>query len=274
MAKKNKDKTKTPKAPQAPVSAQNKALEAMYGADGVNAGNALINKFLQPGTLGRVDTNLPGATEALQRQSVLLDRAGPNSEQKFAQDKMKAGLGGYTSPEYQASREQMMRGVQSNYATSQSQLAKAQARGKVYGAAGAAQQANLAASTQQSKDNLEQDLMVKNIDEQRNRLSEYGQYSSDLQKQGFDQLGVATSEYNKQGTQLRDEQFQREKLNIGQANAETAGQIGLFTGATGTALTQKNTEAAQDIQKQGIAAVNGVALNKKAKEKAGKKLRK
>lgn len=212
---------------------------------------------MQPGTLGRVDTTLEGAPEQLQRQQALLDRAGSSEAEKDALARMQAGLGGYTSPEYQASREQMMRGQQSNYATSEAQLAKAQARAKVYGAAGAAQQANLAASSAQSKDQLEQDLMVKNIDEQQRRLQDYGKYGSDVQQSAFDRSNVATKAYGDTEAAMRDERFSREKINLGQANAETASQIGLYTGAGSTALAKAQNKAAQRIQEQGIAAING-----------------
>lgn len=262
-------KAKTPAKPKAPSKtpeqkalaaqqkAQQKALTGLYGQQGDTAGNALINKFMQPGTLGRVDTTLEGAPEQLQRQQALLDRAGSSEAEKDALARMQAGLGGYTSPEYQASREQMMRGQQSNYATSEAQLAKAQARAKVYGAAGAAQQANLAASSAQSKDQLEQDLMVKNIDEQQRRLQDYGKYGSDVQQSAFDRSNVATKAYGDTEAAMRDERFSREKINLGQANAETASQIGLYTGAGSTALAKAQNKAAQRIQEQGIAAING-----------------
>ena len=161
----------------------------------------------------------------------------------------------------------MSRGVQSNFRTAQSQLAKAQARGKVFGAAGAAQQANLAASTQQTQDQLEQDLMVKNIDEQQKRLQDYGKYASGLQDQMFNQNLAATQSYGNQLQQQRSEELDREKLNLGQANAELASQIGLFTGAGGSAIAKAQNKAAQNIQKQGINAVTGKSNKSKNKGK-------
>lgn len=196
------------------MTPQDKALQALYGTEGVNAGNALADKFLPSGALGRVSTEVPGQKEYL--------------------DMLKGGLGGYTSPEYQASREQMMRGVNSDFATAQSQLAKAQARGKVYGAAGAAQQANLITGADASKNNLEQDLMVKNIDEQQKRLYGYGQANDNANAQNLD----------------------REKTNLGQQDAEVAARVGAFTGAAGTALTKAQLAAAQKIQKEGLSKLS------------------
>lgn len=256
-----------PSKPKPPTKTpQELALESLYGVQGDSAGNALINKFMPGGVdangnpinpLGRVSTELAGSEQQLKRQKELMARAGTSDAQQDALRRMQSGLSGYTSPEYQASREQMMRGQQSNFATAQAQLAKSQARSKVYGTAGGAQMANLLASSQQSKDQLEQDLMVKNIDEQQRRLQDYGRYSTDLQTQQFDQNAAATKMYGDTEAAMRDEQLGREKVNLGQSNAELASQIGLYTGAGGTALAKAQNKAAQAIQRQGIAAVAG-----------------
>lgn len=254
MAKKRPKPGKN-KPPRDPNRA---ALEGLYGKTGVNAGNALINQFLQPGSLGRVDENLAGSEQNLGRYGELYKKASTRDPmQTDVLNRMQAGLGGYTSPEYQAQREQQMRGMQSNYATASSQLARAQARGKVYGAAGAAQQANLAASTQQSKDNLEQDLYIKNIDEMNRRNLQYGQYGRELNTEEFDRQAGATKAYGDEENRLRQEELERQKINLGQANAETAAQIGAFTGAGATALSQQNTKESQRISREGIRAING-----------------
>lgn len=211
MAKEKKKKKG--KEPTAPIDPNQKALEDLYGKKGTAAGEALINKFIPEGSLGRVSTEIPGQSQYLEM--------------------LKGGLGGYTSPQYQAQREQMMQGVNSQYATAQSQLAKAQARGKVYGAAGAAQQANLIQSTQDNKNNLEQQLYVKNIDEMQNRLKTYGSENAAANAATLD----------------------REKTNLGQVAAEKSGQIGAFEGAAGTNLLQDYLAKMQAIQKKGLNAV-------------------
>ena len=276
---KGKGGGKPAKPPPTQEELQQKALGTLYGNEGYNAGNALINKFIPDGTLGRVstDVNALGGGNQLQRQNTLLEGAGNSEAQKEALAKMQAGLGGYTSGEYQASREQMMRGQQSNYATSASQLAKAQARGKVYGAAGAAQMANLSAASAQSKDQLEQDLMVKNIDEQQRRLHDYGKYASDIKAQDFEQKNLATKAYGDVGAGLRDEELSRQKINLGQSNAELASQIGLFTGAAGTNLAKEQNAQAMRIQEKGINVVAGGGGSNpktKAQNKAAQGIRK
>ena len=192
-----------------------KAVEGLYGPQGYEAGQALVDKYLQPGSLGRMET-------------------GPSAEQNEYTAKLKAGLGGYTSPEYQAQREQMTQGLNSNYKTAANQLAKAQARGKVYGAAGAAQQANLSTGLQNSKNDLEQKLMVQNIDEMQKRLGAYGGQVNALQGQKMD----------------------AEKTNLGQQAAETSGIINAFTGMGGQAYAQRQQEEMNRIMRNAIAAQN------------------
>lgn len=234
-----------------------RALRILYGDAGVSGGNALINKFLVPGSLGRVGTDLPGAEGNLKRFDELYDKYSVRDPaQQKVLDQMKAGLGGYTSPEYQAQREQMMRGQQSNLQTGLSQLAKAQSRGKVYGAAAAAQQGNLLRSSEQSKNQLEQDLYVKNIDEMQRRLSEYGQYNRGLADEEYGRVADIVRGKTDESRSLREEELDRQKINIGQSNAELAAQIGAFTGAGATSLQEKNLKEARKIQRRALRALN------------------
>ena len=196
-----------------PEQQRQKALASLYGKEGTNAGNAFIGQYLQPGVLGRVDTNIEGKDDIMNRY--------------------KAGLGGYTAPEYQAQREQMSRGLNSNLQTNLGQLAKAQARGKVYGAAASAQQANALTGAQQSKDNLEQDLMVKNIDEQQKRLGEYSAQQGNFNQQGLE----------------------RQKINLGQANAETAAQTSAFQTIAGLGLTKAQNKQTNSIYERALRAM-------------------
>ena len=191
------------------------AIDSLWGTQGSLAGEALIDSLGMKGNfLGRVSEDIPGQNEYLEM--------------------LKAGLGGYTSPEYQAQREQMQQGLNSQYATAQQQLAKAQSRGRVYGAAGAAQQANLSRATQDSKNDLEQQLMVKNIDERQNRLTKYGSENSAAQK----------------------DVLERQKLNQGNTASEIAARTGVVTGTGGLAITNAQNAAMRRIQEEGLAAMN------------------
>lgn len=252
----SKKKGKTPLTPQ---QLNERALSKLYTPEGAAGGNALINKFLQPGALGRVSTDIQGAQGSLDRYRALYDSTqGRTGEQEDVMKRMQSGLEGYTSPEYQAQREQMMRGLQSNYSTAASQLARGQARGKVYGAASTAQLSNLQRSTAQSKDQLEQDLMVKNIDEKQRRLMEYGEYGRGLDSEEFDRRASATKGISDEEAALRNEELERQKINLGQSNAELAAQIGAYTGAGGTALAQKNNREARRIQKRALKKIGSM----------------
>lgn len=237
----------------AKVDPYDKAMAGLYGAEGVNAGNALINKFLPEGALGRVGTSLPGGEETLGRSKTLYDQAMTRSgEQGDIMSRMKGGLEGYSSAENQAQREVMQRGLNSNLATSMGQLAKSQARGKVYGAAAGAQSQNALRADTENRNQLEQDLMVKNIDEKQQRLRDYGQYTSGLERDEYGRRADATKGYNDTEAGLRGETLDREKINLGQSNAELAAQIGAYTGAGATAIQKAQDKAANRIQRKGI----------------------
>ena len=55
---------------------------------------------------------------------------------------------------------------------------------------------------------------------------------------------------------LGDRTLDREKINLGQSNAEIAGRIGLFTGAGGTALEKAKDKANQDIMKKSLGRIS------------------
>lgn len=236
--------------------AYDRAMSTLYGDRGVSAGKALADKFYSTGSLGTLDTNVPGADKTLGGYSDLMSKyANPSADQQMAIEKMKAGLGGYTSQEYQASREQMQRGLNSNLQTNLSNLAKSQARGKVYGAAATAQQQNQMIAAGNQKDQLEQDLMVKNIDEQRSRLSEFGNYSGQVQAQNYQMQSGLQNDYTKAQSDINAQQMEREKINMANRQAEIAGQIGAYTGSGALALSEEQNRAMNRINQQGIRAV-------------------
>ena len=236
--------------------ANDRAMASLYGNKGVATGKALASKFYSNGSLGSVSTEVGGAQGILNNYKSLQEKyANPSAEQTDTLGRMKAGLGGYSSQEYQASREQMQRGLNSNMQTTLGQLAKAQARGKVYGAAGVAQQQNAMRAGQMNKDNLEQDLMVKNIDEQQRRLQAYGQYGSDVHGQNFQQQQGLSADQATAQQNINTQQLDREKINMANRQAETAGQIGAYTGSGALALTEEQAKAMNTINKKGLSAI-------------------
>lgn len=197
-----------------------RAMGSLFGNQGVAAASAYMGQFLKPGFLGRLDD---GSNEG----------SAFAKEQGDIRSRFEAGLGGYTAPQYQAQREQMMRGVNSNLQTSLGQLAKAQARGKVYGAAASAQSANALRGAEDNKNQLEQDLYVKNIDEQQKRLGEYANLTAGL----------------------REEQLGRQKTNLGQTAAENSAQQSAFLGIAGLGLSKAQQKAMRKLYERGIGAV-------------------
>ena len=212
-AAKAKKAKATPGQTGKPGNNSSDPLEKLYGSDAMKAAEELRQKFAAPGSLGSIN-------------------GGPSEMQQDYTNQLKAGLEGYTSPEYQAQREQMMQGVNSQYATAQDQLARAQARGKVYGAAGAAQQANLSTGLMNSKNDLEQKLMVQNIDEKQKRLGAYGANANALQAQDVD----------------------AQKTNMGNRAAEATAGLNAYTGIGGMAMTQQGNAQMQNIMKRALAA--------------------
>lgn len=250
--KKNKNKGGKIKDPT------QRAIAQMYGNESVNAAGALTGLLMPKGALGEVDTNVPGAESITQDYQGLQNKyANRDDTQNEVMAGLKSGLGGYTSPEYQAQREQMMRGMNSNFATGLGQLAKSQARGKVYGAAASAQQANAITGQQQSKDNLEQDLMVKNIDEKQRRLTEYGKYGQDLTQSEFDRQSGALNDSTTAKMKLGDRNLDRQKINMGNRQAELGSQMNLYLGTLGQGYSKGENRAARKLQKRAIDKISG-----------------
>lgn len=184
-ADKNKKKTKV-KTPNTPEQDQSVRLQDLLGP-GTQAATDLANRFFAEGSLGRVNEERPAAV------------------QDYI-NRYQAGLEGYSSPELQAQREQAQRGIDTQYQTGLAQLAKAQARGGVRGAAAGAAQRNMNRARMGEQQNLEQDIFVRNADEKQRRL---GEYARSLEGARADELD-------------------RRKFNLEQGASERAGGMGTF----------------------------------------------
>lgn len=246
------------------------ALNNVFGEEGLRAGRAIGNKFFAPGSLGHVDPNLSNSpyssdSNLAQTRAMAAMYGQRDPMQGDVLNRMKSGLEGYTAPEYQAQREQMERGLNSQFATASSQLAKAQAQGKVYGAAGAAQRANLIQGTSDKKNELEQDLYIKNIDEKQKRLGEYGQYGQNLAQGEYTRESGALAAQGEEEARLRKEQMDAEKYNQAQDAAALAARFSALTGTAGMYQQQTQNKEANKISREGIDAIN--ANGSKARRK-------
>jgi hypothetical protein len=185
---------------------------------------------------------------------------------------MQSGLSGYSSPELQAQREAMQREGNNAYKTSLDQAARTNARSGLRGGAAAAMQAKMAGGYQQSRDQQEQDIFLKNADEMQKRLGAYGQYTSGLEKDEYGRAvdtrkDYATSldkvqgdEYTRaQETQnnlttatdkAQSTELDKQKYNLGNQALEKAGYVSTITGLSGVEEQRKANADSNAIQKQ------------------------
>lgn len=239
------------------------AENKLFTSYGSQAGRAWGNEYFGADKVQHLADPSLGANssnDTLARTRALATQFGtgqPDAAQADVLARMQAGLGGYTSPEYQAQREEMQRGLNSDLATGMSQLAKAQSRGKVYGAAGAAQQNNLQMSADNNKNELEQNLMVKNIDESQKRLGDYGNYEQGLQTGNLKNAEEANTDAGNLEANLRGEQVKTQDYNIKQDEAANAARFNTLTGAGGMANQIEQNKAANQVSMAGVKAING-----------------
>jgi hypothetical protein len=174
---------------------------------GLDFGRRLGQETFSEGSLGRVSE---------QRSSDVVDALG----------RMKAGLKGYTSPEYEGMREKMQQGINQNLATGLSELRRAQGIARTRGASAAAQAANLNRAALQDKAQIEQDLFLKAAQERDSRLQNY-----------MNQI-----------RSVEGDEFKRQAFNLGQQGQEVAGRASALTGGAGAFIS--GVMGQQGIQSQ------------------------
>lgn len=198
-------------------------------------GRQLGQEFFGHGTMPRLrEGRSQEQADLIAARRAQADYAGQRSGQmQDTLNRQYEGLGGYTSPEYQALHSQAMEGFQNQAATSQRELQRAQANNRVSGAAAAAQIARLRQGTNAAAAQAERDLMIKNIDEQQRRLGAYqgalsGAEGTEWQRQQQAQSGLEGITSATQADEL-----QRQQYNNNAYNRETAGQLQAILGQQG-----------------------------------------
>lgn len=166
---------------------------------------------------------------------------GRSKEMTDILDMMKQGLAGLSAPENTALREQAQRSLDQQYQTSLRQLQMSQARGGARGAAASAQQSNLDRQRMDEQNNLEQDLLVKNIDVQDQRRNAYQQALS-----GDEQVRA------KKLQDAKDYLLKKQGINLDQSNAEQSSKLATISGILGYGTTKKNTAKEYNLAKQGM----------------------
>ena len=230
--------TQGEKDEKARTEAENAAAGKTFGADNMNAGDWVIDKFIPPGSLGRISTGLMMQKDPKTGEDVPVTDAQGNptriGENQDVLNRYKDLSKGMSAEQYQAAREQQQRGLNSGLATTQAQLAKAQARGKVYGAAGAVQQANALRADSEKRADLEQ----------QNKLADVKLIREGTDKYAGALAGLQTSERGGQ------------EYNLGQVAAEKAGQMGAYFNTIGIGQGNKFTQQQLDLQKEALRGVS------------------
>ena len=221
---------------------QASAARTVFGPKGMAAGSWASNKFFAPGSMGRISTGIqmtdeidPKTGQPTGNKVPVTDaqgnpqRIGENQDVLNRYQDLSKGL---SADQYQAAREQQMKGVQSGLATTMQGLAKAQAQGKVYGAAGAAQQANAL----QGYQNKTQDI------EQQNKLQDVN-----LIREGTDKYAGALA--GQQKSEREGAEF-----NLGQVASEKAGQASTFMDVIAANHAKNLTNKSLDIAQAALGA--------------------
>jgi hypothetical protein len=212
---------------------KNRAVRKVLGGDNMAAGAWMADKFFSPGSLGRASTGIQMTKNEKGEDVPMVDANGNPVRIQENQDTLNRYNDlskGLSAEQYQAAREQQMKGMQSGLATQMGQLAKAQARGKVYGAAGAAQQANALQGYENSVADIEQQSKLKDVELIREGTDKYAGQLASLQK--FEREG--------------------EQYNLAQRAGEIAGAAGAYTNTIAAAQGNKLTKEGLNIAKQAL----------------------
>ena len=236
---------------QQKVEPGQRAAEQGLGKNALAAGEYIANKYI-PQNAQQISTEAnPNVAQALQAQNQYTQATGDQRAALARQnDIAQNGLGAQV---YQAERDQLQRGQQSQFATSQNNLAKAQARGKVYGAAGAAQMANNVRANTEAGLNNEQQLMIQSANLKNTANQAYGNLANTEQAQ----LAGAANQYS-QATQAADAaSADKAKFNIGESDALTAARLGTIANTAGLVNANRTNQLQQGLGADSINAAGG-----------------
>lgn len=262
------------------------ALEGVLGKNNLAAGENLANSLI-PKTAAQIDATpsaaTTGATNVLNQNvqpdantTSALDTQRQNTLRSAAQsdvlDRQKdIATQGLSAKEFQGQRDQLNQGLNSTTATTQANLAKAQAQGKVYGAAGVAQRANALNADATTRANNEQQLFLQSEALKRSGLQDYSNTLNTQNSQlATNANSFATSaETSQQNAQTRGTQAAAQvntntanttdinKFNIGEQDANIASKLGAITNVAGIGATKDINEQMVALDHDAIAAAGG-----------------
>lgn len=187
------------------------------------------------GTLGRLrEGRTQEQADMLAQRRAGTQAAGQRSA--YSQDALnryQQNLGGYSSPQYAALRQRAYEGFQNQAATDTRNLQRAQANNFVTGPAAAAQIARLGMGQAAESARAERDLMIADIDKQRESLDKYAQFNQGLEGTEWQRYSQALGEEEATANRLQEWERQGAQYNNQQAMKEKAGQVQAMLGMMG-----------------------------------------
>lgn len=201
--------------------------------------SALANEYLDLSPLSTVDAGrAPETSNYLASLQALSDPtygsyAGARTpEMQAFMQRYQDSTQGYNSQELNALREQRRREVERGFQGGRAALARGQNNYRVGATQRGAQLLDLAKTYGQQSTDAEQDLFVRNADEQQRRLENYGTFARDLGQQEFERGGYAREQYGKALADAQANELDRQKINLSQESAskaiQEAGKLGIF----------------------------------------------
>lgn len=228
-------------------------------AQGEAFGQKLVEQFLPNiDTLGTLDSSRPAETQNLiNQQQAFTDQAGVLSDEaKKALSLAEGGLGGLTAAENDALRARGFEGLNREFQGGLRQLASAQGRAGVTGAAGTAGVADLIRGRLDGVGALERDILLSNIDVQDRRRQGFADLVNTLDTNRFNQQSQALDRLGALTSAAQDAQLQREIFNLGQNEKLLSGQQSLFFGGQGILDARRTAvQNAREAARQRAAAI-------------------
>ena len=219
----------------------------------------LGNKFFTQKPLERIDDRRSNETQNL--LNLRLAYADPNNASYAGRrsadtmdilSRMKAGLEGYTAPELNAFREKQTRGMSSNLNTSLNTLSREQNKSRTLGASSMAQKMEAMRQDREKRGDLEQDLFIKNADERRSRLTDYGSAVSNAENTEYSRGRDARGDYeNTLNTDTAD-RFTKQQVNLGQERADRAGEVASRFGIMNMLQTERERKRQNALAKESV----------------------
>lgn len=247
---KNKATTSTPEAQNS------QAIADLVGRHDAGA-SGLVDKFYAPGSMGRVDESRSAEiTGILDQLSAVRDTYGIPGKNRSAElsanlSSLKSQAEGYTSPEYQAMREQQRRGTESAYNTQNAAANRSISRNRLTGSQAALMKDKAQRDRAEAQGRNEQDLMIRSADEKYRRTGEYGNTLRGVEDTEYNRMRETASDYADRLEKVQDDELKRRLINLDQVNAEKAGQAGTYFGAINLGETRdtnrRNEKLAKDI---------------------------